>query len=142
MLLLCLVPFIALATYALKLRLTYNWGPPEILKQALALPPIDREGIAVILNAQFLVGTDEAALRSTLLKQGFADPPQARASCVKPESNGIDYGPCPAGGRMMTYDYEQFGDIVCGTRHLTIAWSADPAGKVASLKATRYVACL
>jgi hypothetical protein len=118
------------------------WGPPAVLAQALASPPIGREALTTTLDAQYLVGTDEAALRSVLLKQGFAEAPQARASCVKPDASGMQSEPCPAGARHMTYDYEQFPDLACGTRHISINWSADPNGKIASLKATHYVACL
>ena len=140
--LLGLLPFLAIAAYALYLKHSYNWGPPEILAQAFASPRTKRQGLITALDTQYLVGTDEAALRSTLLKQGFTDAPQARTSCIKPETPGIEYGPCPAGAQEMTYDYKLFGDIVCGIHHLTMSWSADPNGKNTSLKATHYVACL
>jgi len=140
--LLWLLPFLAIAAYALYLKHSYNWGPPAILAQALASPSIDRQGLAETLNAQYLVGTDEATLKSTLLEQGFTNTPQARASCIKPDAGKMAYGPCPAGTQQMTYDYNLFGDFVCGTRHILINWSTDPNGRIARLEAMRYVACL
>jgi hypothetical protein len=131
---------VALGAYALYLRLSYNWGPPEILAQAIASPPIGREALTTTLDAQYLVGSDEAALKSTLLEQGFTDTPRVRTSCIKPDASGMVSGPCPAGAPEMTYDY--IGYIVCGMHHLTMSWSADPNGKIMSLKATHYVACL
>jgi hypothetical protein len=137
-----LLPLVAIAACALYLRHFYNWGPPEVLAQALASPPIGREALTTTLNAQYLVGTDEAALKSTLLAQGFTHTPQARTSCIKPEASGMAYGPCPAGTQQMAYDYRFFGDLVCDIHTLMIVWSADRNGKVASVKATHYVACL
>ena len=84
--------------------------------------------IRALPHAFVQLGTDEAALRSTLSKQGFTGAPQARTSCIKPEAKGIEYGPCPAGAQQMTYDYKYFGDLVCGMHSLTIVWSVDPNG--------------
>ena len=140
--LLWLLPVVAIAAYALYLRHSYNWGPPEILARAFASRPMGREALTTTLDAQYLVGTDEASLRSTLLAQGFTDVPQARMSCIKPDEGKTAYGPCPAGTQQMTYDYKYFGDLVCGIHNLMIVWSADPNGKVTSVKATHYVACL
>jgi hypothetical protein len=136
------LPFVAIAAYVLYLRHSYNWGPPEIFAQALASPSTGREGLIETLETQYLIGTDQAVLRSTLLKQGFGDAPQARMSCIKADAGKMAYGPCPAGTQQMTYDYNLFGDLVCGTRHISINWSADPNGKIARLEATRYVPCL
>src|SRR5262249_34927240 len=53
------LPVIAVAAYALNLRLSYNWSP--LLKPALASPLLGREATTEVLNAHYLVGTDQAA---------------------------------------------------------------------------------
>jgi len=134
-------PFIAIAAYALKLSLLYHWSPPKVLEQALDSPLADRDqAMTEALNTQFPKGTDEAVLKSTLLKQGFEEVAQPRPSCRLPETKWASYGPCPKGAREMKYDLEHLG-IVCGTRHISVNWSVDPAGKVTRLEATSRTYC-
>jgi hypothetical protein len=142
--LLCLLLFIAMSAYAVRLSLAYNWGPPKILKQPLDSQLMDRDGaMTEALNQHFPIGTDEAALRSTLLNQGFKNVQRPRPQCRQPEtrSGWKEYAPCPAGAQEMTYDYEEI-NLICGTRHISINWSADAIGKITRLEATRYLPCL
>lgn len=139
----CLLLSVAVAAYTVRLSLLYNWGPPKILVQALDSPLMDRDwAMTKALNQQFPVGTIEAALISALSKQGFERASTPSPRCRQPETsaNVIRYGWCPVGTQEMTYDYEEL-DLVCGTRHLSINWSADATGKLTRLEATRYVAC-
>jgi len=141
---LCLLLFIAMSAYVVRLSLVYNWGPPEILKQPLASRFVDRDAaMTETLNQQFPIGTDEAALRSTLSNQGFKKPLRPRPQCRQPETTPgwMEYAPCPAGAKEMTYDYEQI-DLICGTRHVSINWSVNSVGKITRLAATRYLPCL
>jgi hypothetical protein len=141
---LCLLLFIAMSAYAVRLSLAYNWGPPKILKQPLASQLMDRDAaMTETLNQQFPIGTDEAALTSTLSNQGFKKALRPRPQCRQPETKPgwMEYAPCPAGAKEMTYDYEQI-DLICGTRHISINWSVDSVGKITRLEATRYLPCL
>jgi hypothetical protein len=138
---LLLSPFIAIAAYALKLSLLYNWNPPRVLERSLASSLSDRdEAMKQELNSQFPNGTDEAILKSTLLKQGFQDVPQPRPSCRLPDTRGMSYGPCPKGAREMKYDFEHFS-FVCGTSHISVNWSVDLDGKITRLEATKHRYC-
>jgi hypothetical protein len=138
---LCLLLFIAMTAYAIRLSLAYNWGPPKILEQPLESRLMDRDrAITETLNQHFPIGTDEATLISTLSNQGFKNVLRPRPQCRQPETLWKVYAPCPAGAQEMTYDYEQI-NLVCGTNHISINWSADSIGKITRLEGTRYVPC-
>ena len=140
----CLLLFATMGAYAVWLSLVYNWGPPRFLAKPLDSPLMDRDrAMTETINQQFPVGTSEAELISALSKQGFEKAKTPSPRCRQPQEKGSNikrYMRCPAGTQEMTYDYIEL-DLVCGTRHLSINWSADPAGKLTRLEATRYVAC-
>ncbi len=138
---LLLSPLIAIGAYALKLSLIYNWSPQNFFEQALDSTLNDPDqAMTEALDRQFPKGTDEAILKSTLLKQGFEDIPQPRPYCRLPERGLRTYTYCPQGTREMKYDIESLS-IVCGARHISVNWSVDPAGKVTRLEASSRTYC-
>jgi hypothetical protein len=119
---LLLWPVVAIGGYVLWLWLAYNWGPPRMLEPAFLEGSSQRvdQAMTQILNSQFPHGTDEAALKLTLSRQGFEDVHDTRPECRSTATaSQITYVPCPSGTREMQYDIQSLG-IVCGTTHLFV----------------------
>lgn len=137
----------AAVAQAVRISIIYNWSPPKIFKQALSSPLTvdDRErAMTEALNSQFPKGSDEAALKSMLLKQGFEDVSRPQPSCRSSRSTKSTrvYESCPKETREMRYDYRHLISFPCGTIHLSVNWSVDPDGKITRIEATDNTICL
>ncbi|MGO4711979.1 hypothetical protein [Bradyrhizobium sp. 2TAF24] len=123
---------------AVWLYFSYNWGPPAILGDAARFAGADQQ-MTDTLNARFPHGTDEALLRSVLLRQGFKDEPALYACRLEArEGRVVRFGECPPDTRWMTY---QWSSLVCGVT-VSVNWSVDQNRKLTRLQVSDRSACL
>jgi hypothetical protein len=103
--------------------------------------------LTAVLEQWFPVGSGEAALRSTLLKQGFKAIPPPPASCIPPGQSppiGVVYRTCLTPDQTerlkRTLKYE-WGGGVCA-EFVQVEWSADDRGEIIKVNGSYFSACL
>lgn len=115
-----------------------NTQPPPIAEGQTA-----EEELSRIFERKFPPGSNESALRTTLLRQGFKYPPTPAQQCLPAGQ------PAPVGGafyRCPTYDPSkmleyQWNNFPCGETIL-VFWSAGENGAITQIKGEYTRACL
>lgn len=121
--------------------------PPQMFKADLAgmWNKWDEAGrkITTRLQEQFPAGTTEAALKSTLVKQGFKPLPPPAADCVPAGQQvpvGKTYTRCPTSDPSKTLTY-RWGSAVC-TSTVSVRWKTDGGDEVTEVNGRYNAACL
>jgi hypothetical protein len=99
--------------------------------------------IGAILQRQFQIGTSEATLKATLLKQGFKPPRPPLGICL-PEGEtpriGQTYHSCPTEDPHKSLRYE-WGRIPCG-EHIAVRWTTGSRDEITSIRNDYGGGCL
>lgn len=128
-----------------------NTRPPPIAKDQLVgmdwrTGKEASERLTAFLHQKFPPGSSVSELRSTLLNQGFKQPPppSPRPDCLPPGQAapiGKTVTPCPTDyDRSKVLEYS-WGDGVC-VQHITVKWSAGDNETIKGVDAIYYSYCL
>jgi len=100
------------------------------------------QGNSTLLQQKFPAGTSEAALKSTLRRQGFKPLPPPPADCLRrgeTQQIGRVYIPCYDPTNQLEYSWN--AGFVCGET-LRVAWTTDGAGGIADVRGSYDAGCL
>jgi hypothetical protein len=147
----CVLPTVVLAVAVAGVlwvySLFFNHRPPQIAQGVVFTnDPRSYEDVSArlstVLQQTFPVGTGEAALKSTLLRQGFRPLPPPPPNCLKPGESprvGAVYVDCYDPTHELRYDW---GDgAVCGNT-ISVVWTTDGNGGLKDVRGFYHSACL
>ena len=125
-----------------------NTRPPPIAQDQLAGMDwrTEKEAskrLTTLLHQRFPAGSSEVELRSTLLSQGFKQPPPPRPDCVPPGQTGpigMSMTHCPTYDRSKVLEYS-WGNVAC-SQSISVLWSTGGSETINGVDARYHMGCL